>query len=517
MKKEVNKKYLVFPVNNFASRKSLKFSLNGQTVYSLNINLDNINPDFYAYVDVSRFMGEELEISVSPEMDIKFRESDTMDIDGLYQETYRPQIHFSTKNGWLNDPNGLLYLDGIYHMFYQYNPCSTEHVNMHWGHATSPDLIHWEEKDIALFPDETGEMFSGSAMTDWNNVTGLGKDGIPASLLFYTATNPHMQYMAYSTDGFKTIQKRKEHIVPNMSRINRDPKVMYSEEMEAYIMALYLENDTYALLVSNDLTNWNHIQSFTLAGDKECPDIFPITDNEGNRKWVILGARSRYLVGEMKKDVGFVQIQEVLPLHFGDSAYAGQSYAGLPEGRIIRVDWVCSKIITPRFKSQMSIPAELKLENINGIYYLSANPVHELSVIYDQNALWENVSISGGSLKKIELECKPYNFKIKADDLDSGAVVAIRIFGRELLIKCEENCLRFGKHTLPLSILGKGLDLNVIVDKLSFEVYLDGGKVYGSFLNNNSVCDYNVPYLEIASNKDILINSIESHTLRSIW
>ena len=122
------------------------FSKGEKTVYELMMNLDNKNPDFSAYIDVSRFIGEELELAVKPEMEISYRESDDMDIDGLYNEQLRSQIHFTTKNGWINDPNGLIYLDGTYHMFYQHNPCSVEWGNMHWGHATSSDLVHWEER-----------------------------------------------------------------------------------------------------------------------------------------------------------------------------------------------------------------------------------------------------------------------------------------------------------------------------------------------------------------------------------
>ena len=120
MKIKITKKYLIFPVNTLATNKELFFKKGSQTVYNLNIKLDNINPDFYAYIDMTRFIGDELVLSVSPEMKITFRESDTNDTEKLYKEPYRPQIHFTPKSGWMNDPNGLIYLDGVYHMFFQY-------------------------------------------------------------------------------------------------------------------------------------------------------------------------------------------------------------------------------------------------------------------------------------------------------------------------------------------------------------------------------------------------------------
>ena len=138
MKLRIKHKYLAFPVNTYASEKLLILSDSSSEDYKLNIRLDNISPNFTAYIDVSRFMGEELSIASEPKMDICFEEADTMDITDIYKESYRPQIHFTTKNGWINDPNGLIFVDGKYHMFYQHNPCEPRWGNMHWWHA----IIH---------------------------------------------------------------------------------------------------------------------------------------------------------------------------------------------------------------------------------------------------------------------------------------------------------------------------------------------------------------------------------------
>ena len=178
MKLEIKNKYLIFPVNTLSTKKALTFKINGETVYELNIKLDNGNPNFYAYIDVSRFIGQTMDIFVAPEMKLEFREADEMNIENLYCEPMRPQVHFTTKNGWINDPNGLVYIDGVYHMFYQYNPTEPNWDNMHWGHAVSSDLIHWEEKDVALFPDERGVMFSGSAVMDYKNILNLCSSNI---------------------------------------------------------------------------------------------------------------------------------------------------------------------------------------------------------------------------------------------------------------------------------------------------------------------------------------------------
>ena len=240
MKIRIEHRYLVFPTNRLTAMKKLTMVHGTEEVYTLDIKLDCTDPDFYAYVDVSRFMGLVLDISVSPDMVLDFKTADEIDAKSAYGQKYRPQVHFTTKNGWINDPNGLIYLDGVYHMFYQYNPCATDWGNMHWGHATSRDLIHWYEEPIALYPDKSGHMFSGSGILDADNKTALGTKDKPAALLYYTATAPFSQWLAYSTDGFKTVRKLDKALIPNVVGSNRDPKVVYCEEWGAYLLVLYL-------------------------------------------------------------------------------------------------------------------------------------------------------------------------------------------------------------------------------------------------------------------------------------
>lgn len=517
MKIKIEKKYLIFPVNVLTSRKKVTFSDDGQTVYELMMNLDNRNPDFSAYVDVSRFIGKELEVTVKPEMEIKYRTSDEMDIDGLYCETLRPQVHFTTKNGWNNDPNGLIYLDGTYHMFYQHNPCSPEWANMHWGHATSSDLIHWIEQPIALFPDDTGMMYSGSGILDIDNVTGLGTKENPPALLYYTATAPFSQHLAYSTDGFKTIKKyNKNPILENMFRTNRDPKVVYCKEMKAYVMALYFEKDTYGLFKSDNLLSWKLIQKVSLSGDNECPDIFEIIASDGNKKWVLMGAHNRYLVGVMSEN-GFTPEQETRSLHYGNSAYAGQTFSGMPDGRVVRIDWDRWQLVSKNFKSQMSIPLELTLTEKDGVYYLCALPVKEIETLYNERQKYSDIEISENSSVSYDLEESPYVVKLQIKNADDISDFTIKIFGRDILIKPSENELKFVKETVPLAIFNVSLDITLVVDRCSIEAFLDGGKIYASFLNNNSVQDYNVPFIEISSAEGVNIDNLELISLKSIW
>lgn len=510
----ISKKYLIFPVNTDYATKKLSFFSEDKEVFSIHIRLDNFSPNFYAYIDVSRFMGQTLSISVAPEIEISYSQSDKMNIDNLYSENMRPQIHFTTKNGWINDPNGLIYIDGTYHMFYQHNPGGPVWDNMHWGHAESRDLIHWEEKDIALFPDETGMMFSGSAVIDKNNVLGLQNGNTPTSLLFYTATNPFSQHMAYSTDNFKTIHKYQQNpVLPNIIDQNRDPKVVFCDELGCYIMALYLEKDTYALFKSDNLTDWKLLQHITLPGDGECPDIFCLKDQYGDRKWVLMGAKDKYIVGRFT-DAKFEPLQPVQSFHYESSGYAGQSFYNLPGGRIVRMVWdMWADLRTPPFAGQMSIPVELTLEKHNDRYYISGNPVKELTSIYDSSRLYSDICLKANKCRTFSLEDKPAVIKIKGG-FDKKSKLDFSIFGISFMCDMKENIFKINEKTAPVSCSEERFDLTIIIDRCSTEVFIDGGKV---FLTDVSICDRNINYFEINSDTDYNIEAMEIHSLKSIW
>lgn len=511
MKIKITKKYLIFPVNTLLSKKELFFKKGSQTVYKLNIKLDNINPDFYAYIDMTRFIGEELELSVTPEMKIRFREADTNDTENLYKEPYRPQVHFTPKSGWMNDPNGLIFLDGVYHMFFQYNPTEPNWDNMHWGHAVSQDLIHWEEKDIALFPDERGTMFSGCAVFDRAKI--LGKN---TAALFYTTTKPFCQHMSYSDDGFNTIKHSgNKPVVPHIAADNRDPKVVFCDELNCYIMALYLENDIYCIFSSDNLTNWKEIQRLRLNGDNECPDIFPLTTKDGTRKWIFIGAHDRYLVGDFKNGK-FTPSQSELSLNYGTSGYAGQTFANIENGRIVRMVWDRWQLPAFNFKSQMSIPMEMSLSKYDDIYYLEATPVKEIKTIYKNTALYSNVTVTQNNSFDVSVEDAPQLIKIRAA-LPPVGNMDLKIFGKNIGFDFSKNTVSIGKTAAPVSLTSNEFDITLIVDRCSFELFSDNGKIVVSELNNDTYSDRNLPYLTISTDNEMTFDYIEINSLNSIW
>ena len=282
---KITAKYLVVPVNNQTRSKSVFFyNGEGKAIFDFAAPIDVLNPEFKMYLDVERFRGMEFTYTVDPEMEVEFEQTEVKPMDGVYDSYLRPQVHFSAAYGWINDPNGMVYHNGTYHLFFQHNPAGTGWGNMHWGHATSPDMIHWTETDIGLFPDDMGTMFSGSGIVDKDNVSGLSENG-DTMLFYYTAAGganimsrgkPHVQCLAYSKDGGKTnVKYDKNPVVPHCKGSNRDPKVIWCEEIGAYVMALYLDWYYYRLFESKNLIDWEFIQDIIIKeeGETECPDL----------------------------------------------------------------------------------------------------------------------------------------------------------------------------------------------------------------------------------------------------
>lgn len=516
MKIKIKSKYLVFPVNQRMPKKRVYITDGDKPAYALNIKLDNINPDFKAYVNVERYIGKHVELYSDEDIEISFTEADEMALDNLYKEPLRPQVHFTTKNGWLNDPNGLIFIDGIYHMFYQHNPCEPNWENMHWGHAVSTDFIHWEEKDMALFPDEFGTMYSGCAIIDENNLLGKNTKEHMAALLFYTHHTVYEQNIAYTNDGFKTFEQYElGTAVPHIADRNRDPKVVFCDELNCYIMALFLFDDMYTLLKSYNLKDWKELQRIKIAGDCECPDIFPINADDGNRKWVIMGACDKYIIGNFNQGC-FTEEQSALSLHYGKSAYAGQTFSNLPNGRIVRMVWDKWDIYPERFNGQMGIPMEFGLSLCDGIYYLTTKPVEELNNIIENTSEFDSVKISPENKRVFDLSENAQLIKLKGEYKKSG-ILDMQIFGRKISLNFLKNQIVCDGSAAPISLEEEYFDITVLVDTCSFEIFTDKGRAYIANITQATVVDKNLKFLELKATEDITVEKLEINSLKSIW
>lgn len=212
IKIKIDKRYLNIPVSHKEDRHKMTFEVKGQPALSVVIRLAPDEADYWVFKDVSNLKGKTLTISYEGNekgLSNIYQDDNIKGEDNLYKENNRPQFHFTTKRGWINDPNGLVYYDGEYHLFYQHNPFEREWENMHWGHAVSKDLVHWEELTDALYPDHLGGMFSGSAVIDYGNTAGYNKGDTPAMIVAYTAAGPdkQVQCIAYSLDKGRTFTK----------------------------------------------------------------------------------------------------------------------------------------------------------------------------------------------------------------------------------------------------------------------------------------------------------------------
>lgn len=344
-------------------------------------------------------------------------------------ELYRPQVHYTPAANWINDPNGLVYKDGVWNMYYQYNPSGNDWGNMSWGHATSSDLIHWTEQPVAMIRNQWGDIFSGSAIVDKDNVAGFGSNAIIA---FYTGSGEHQQQcMAYSTDGGITFTQFEGNPVISNTVLGdfRDPKVFWHPESQKWIMCIALGWDCgVELWGSNNLKSWTKLSTFRSSsarsniGQWECPDLIRLPYKNGE-KWVMIvsnnpggpvgGSGTEYFVGNFD-GTEFVadELDYPLWLDYGSDNYAGVTWSNAPDGRSIMIGWMnnwnyCGNVPCNPWRSAMTLPRELSLVEVNGSPLLSTKVVKELDTIAGQLQSSSNGVCSGGSAYEMIVTLDP--------------------------------------------------------------------------------------------------------------
>ena len=359
------------------------------------------------------------------------QELNTQAVSIMFDEQHRPQYHFSPPEQWMNDPNGMVFYEGEYHLFYQHYPDSNVWGPMHWGHAISTDMLNWEHLPIALYPDELGYIFSGSAVVDWKNTSGFGDGTTPPLIAIYTYHEPEkareadrtdFQYqgIAYSLDKGRTWTKYEGNPVLDNPGIRdfRDPKVMWHEESQKWIMTLAVK-DHISFYSSPDLKAWTFESDFGAdvgghGGVWECPDLFllPVTGTD-EEKWVLLvsinpggpagGSATQYFIGDFDGSTFSLDstfATDVTPVNgeersvwidYGADNYAGVTWSDIPEhdGRRLFIGWMSnwaySQVVpTTVWRSAMTLPREMRLEKRAGSYRISSKPVKELRGIADQ-------------------------------------------------------------------------------------------------------------------------------------
>lgn len=512
----VEKRFLHLPVRNGAPQRRLKVMQGDVVVREFEIEI-GARPDFWIFLDVSQWKGQKLVLRVDrsnePSLLEAIVQSDSVpDEDKLYAEKDRPQFHFTSRRGWLNDPNGLVYHKGLYHLFYQHNPYGWNWGNMHWGHAVSEDLLHWKEQPIALYPKRFGDWaFSGSAVVDAKNTSSFKKGDEDVLVLAYTSTG-RGECIAYSNDAGQTWTEYEGN--PVIKHPGRDPKLLWHEASKQWVMALYdeVKGRNISFYTSPDLKKWTY-QS-RIDGFYECPDLFelPVDGDARKTKWVLYGADGEYLLGHFDSKT-FKPESSKLRLWYGNF-YAAQTFNNTPDGKVIQIGWG-QGIAFPGmpFNQQMTIPVELTLRTTGDGVRMYAQPVYQMKALHQGEPVTGNQMI----LKDQEtpLPIKGTLLRLRADHSLSPKTekVGFKIRGVPVEYDVKKQALVCGKVIAPLAA-SKVLSLEILVDRGSIEVFADNGRV--AISHGVRLAEGAPSVVVVTTGADTAVR-YEARELKSVW
>lgn len=443
------------------------------------------------------------------------------DNKGLYNELYRPQLHFSPKAHWMNDPNGMVYYKGVYHLFFQYYPDGMTWGPMHWGHATSPDMLHWKEQPIALYPDSLGYIFSGSAVVDAKNTSGFGKKGQAPMVAIYTSHDPvgekartnkyENQSIAYSLDNGANWTKYAGNPVlrnPGIADF-RDPKVMWYEAGKKWIMTLATQ-DRITFYSSPNLKEWTRESEFGAkagahGGVWECPDLFPLT-HDGKQYWILIvninpggpngGSATQYFTGQFDGQTFTPNHTDIKWLDYGPDEYAGITWSNTGKRKVF-LGWMSNwayagEVPTDPWRSAMTIPRELGLANVNGQLLITSSPIRELkkqrptllTITKDRATTSQGYDTTRND--------QPYMFTMTADSIRDCSVELSNKEGERVIVGYDASANQYyidrtrsgktdfnkgfaGRHVAPRFATNNKLRLTLVVDRASVELFADDG------------------------------------------
>ena len=460
-------KYLLLPVQEKEDLANVRLIVDNNQVQSFNVRLAVDKVDYYVPVDIQRFGQEQVLLDINFHGDRRttgalkdfacWKEMKLADtFDSANREKFRPQYHHTPAYGWMNDPNGMFYKDGVYHLFYQFNPYGSQWENMTWGHSTTKDLVNWEAQPMAIEADALGAIFSGSCVVDKNNTAGFGKGAVVA---FYTSAGQHQtQSMAYSTDGGKTFKKYANNpILTSDVPDFRDPKAFWNPEIQKWnlILAAGQEMRIYS---SANLKDWTYESSFGKEygchdGVWECPDLMKLqVRGTDKQKWMLIcninpggpfgGSATQYFVGEFD---GHKFTCEQAPkesrwMDYGKDHYATVTFDNAPDGRKIAIAWMsnwqyANQVPTLQFRSANSIARDLGLFEYKGQTYCSVIPSKE------------NLALRGKTIKKPAQACE-----IVVDIKSDAQITLSNLKGEKVVMTYDAQ-----KHTFAMDRTNAGV------------------------------------------------------------
>lgn len=557
-KLEFTNRYLNIPIKAGAPRRTMVIEVAGKVVRAFDVELAETAADFWAFIDVSAWQGQigTIKLHTLPTVrdeTIRSHSADhpvkedalaqlelSAEIKGshdLYHESLRPQFHFTVKRGWHNDPNGMVYHEGEYHLFYQYQPFSVSSFSdKSWGHAVSRDLVHWEERPIALWADQEGQKWSGSGVVDMRNVSGLQSGEKPPLLLFYTATGDSaqrasaepgtgfVQSIAYSNDRGTTWETYAGNpIIPNITPGNRDPLVFWHEPTQRWVMTLFVGqpeswlrdgNQVAAqIFTSADLQGWRY--ESTVDGFFDCPGLFslPLDGDAGDLRWVMHCADMKYKVGRFDGRV-FTPESDFIVGQYGDCAYAPQLFNHAPDNRRIQIAWGRTQAPGMPFSQIMCFPCDLTMISTAEGPRLCWQPVSEIETLWSESTVIAArriestqgvVELAGGKHFDVEMT------------IDVGNAEAVELMLQGVSLRCDpmEKTLTANGYEAALSLADGKLKLRCLVDRISIEVFAEGGLVYMPLAVIPSGDETGISIRAVEGT--VTVDHLECHELNSIW
>ena len=431
---DLTKNYLLLPVQEDVPESGIYVTVDGVAEPVRNVRLAKDRVDYMVPLEIKSYAGKTVALDIhvgggDRRSDVikdvcweKMCLSDEFSAENI--EKYRPVFHHTPQYGWMNDPNGMFYHDGVYHLYYQYNPYGSMWGNMHWGHSSSRDLVNWDHHPVAIVPDQWGTIFSGSAVVDKDNTAGFGAGAVVA--LYTSAGITQKQSLAYSLDGGLTFTKYEGNPVITAPQECRDPKVFWNEEAGCWncVLVSPLEYEAW-FYTSPDLKNWTKVSEFGGHGNTseiwECPDMIKVKDPQtGKTKWVLIininpggpagGSATQYFVGDFdgKTFVCDSAPEVVNWLDYGKDHYATVSWAHAPEGRAMVVAWMsnwqyANQLPTRQFRSANSLARDLTLTQCeDGSYRVCVLPSKEMEVMRSEKPVSSSFT-AGSKVRSISL------------------------------------------------------------------------------------------------------------------
>ncbi|MHB8866654.1 MAG: GH32 C-terminal domain-containing protein [Pirellulaceae bacterium] len=523
----VEHRYLHFPVKKGAAVVRMKVTAADKVVDDFDIELASGTPDFWTFLDMQEYRGQEATIEVvrlpsdSQGLSQVTQADEVPGAATLYREKYRPQFHFSPRVGWNNDPNGLVFYRGEWHLYFQHNPYGWGWGNMHWGHAVSPNLVHWTELPIAIYPFEYGDwVFSGGAVVDTNNTAGFKTGDNDVIVASYTSTG-RGEAIAYSNDRGRTFVDFEGN--PVIKHQGRDPKIIWYAPGKHWVMAVYDEEGTgndqkqrIAFYSSPDLKQWT-LQS-KIDGYFECPEIFELSveGNQHESRWVLYAADGAYQLGSFDGKVFTPEHAEKHRYNWGNCFYASQTYSNVPpkDGRRIQVAW--GQIGSPEmpFNQQMNFPVQLTLHATDEGLRMFANPVQEIAQLREKSVQLDAVSVTGdtnpldgqgGELLHIQCAVEPGTAK----------EIVFDVRGEKIAYDAAQQQLVCRDKRAPLPLVDGRIQLEFLVDRMSIEIFGNAGRIY---MPMGMVLDVDNEALGVSTTGGTAtIQAMSIHRLKSAW